>query len=100
MVDFSQYQPPGVYIEEELSSSVNVVGARPAIAAIVGPARGHRLFTETVSLQEGGSAPLTQTGVDTNSIVVTDSGGNTYEVGVHYTVSVDGEGVTSIEGIF
>lgn len=100
MVDFSQYQPPGVYIEEELASSVNVVGARPAITAIVGPARGHRLFTETVSLQEGGSAPLTQTGVDTNSIVVTDSGGNTYEVGVHYTVSTDGEGVTSIEGIF
>ena len=47
MPDFvNQYLPPGVYVEEETTSLVNVVGSAPASPGIYGPAVGYRTYTE------------------------------------------------------
>src|SRR5690606_410404 len=106
MVDFSTYQPPGVYVEETLSSVINLVGVRPGVLAIVGPSRGYRLGEETVTLAEedgvGIAVELAEEGIDSDNIVVTH-GGVTLTPNEHYTISQTGSGanaVTTITGLF
>lgn len=101
MPDFNIYQPPGVYVEEELSSVINLVGVRPGKVAIIGPGRGFRLGSEAVTIpdddESGSERPveLSQEGIIQASIEVRSQGGTLYEEDVHYTVS-ESDGVISI----
>lgn len=63
MPDFSTYQPPGTYIEEETTSLVSVFGVSPTVIGIVGPAVGYRSFTEAVTLTGNTPVALTKLGV-------------------------------------
>jgi hypothetical protein len=85
--DFTTYQPPGVYIEEDLSSLVNVIGIRPTVVGIVGPSVGYRVNTEAVTLSGTAAASLAHLGIDPASVVVTSSNGTEYVVADDYTVT-------------
>jgi hypothetical protein len=74
LVDFrSGYVPPGVYVTADSSGSVGVVGVGATVVCLVGRGLGYNTFTETVSFAGGNVAPLTQQGIDPESIVVFDS---------------------------
>lgn len=85
--DFTTYQPPGVYIEEDTSSLVNVIGVRPTVVAIVGPSVGYRVHTEAVVLTGTTAAPLANLGIDIATIVVTAPDGTPYTLTDDYTVA-------------
>jgi hypothetical protein len=63
--DFTQYVPPGVYVEEETTPLVSIVGATPSVVGIVGPAIGYRLNTEAVTLTGTGTVTLKKLGINT-----------------------------------
>lgn len=90
MTDFTTYQPPGVYVDEEDTPLVSVIGATPSVVAIVGPSVGYRTYTESVVLTGEDDIVLTQEGIDTNTIVVTAIDGTAYDLATDYDVSVDG----------
>jgi hypothetical protein len=62
--DFSQYQPPGVYVEEEVTPLVSVVGVSPTVIAIVGPSVGYRVATQAVTLSGTTPATLSKLGIN------------------------------------
>lgn len=65
MPDFTtSYKPPGVYVEEEITPLVSVVGNRPAVVGIVGPSVGYREHTEDVVLTGTAAVTLTKLGVN------------------------------------
>lgn len=69
--DFSRnYQPPGVYIEEDDSVVVSTTGVPPTVVAIVGPSRGFQTAVDQITLADAG-ARLTKKGVDLTTIVAT-----------------------------
>lgn len=86
MVDFTTYQPPGVYIEENVSTMVNVLGIRPTVVALVGPSVGYRKHTEAVILTGTDPMPLAKLGIDTDSVVVTSADGTAYAVTTDYSL--------------
>lgn len=87
MPDFTQYQAPQVFVEEQLSTTVNVIGLRPAVVALIGPGIGFRLFTEQLQLTGEDLVPLSKEGADTSSIEVRSLGGFLYEENVHYEIT-------------
>lgn len=95
------YQPPGVFVDENASPVPEVsstVAIPPARVALVGPGTGYQTATETIQLGAG-PVSLTHKGIDTDTIVVTSLDGIVYEVVVDFTVSVTGtdeESITSI----
>lgn len=88
MPDFTTYQPPGVYVEEDLSSLVNVIGVHPTVIALVGPAVGYRSHTESVVLDGTTPVQITQTGVNPTSVVVTRPDGTAYTDTTDYAMTV------------
>jgi hypothetical protein len=86
--DFTTYQPPGVYIEEDLSSLVNVIGIRPTVVALIGPSVGYRRNTEARILT-GDAQQLARKGINPASISVKGVDGTTYIVTTDYTVTVE-----------
>jgi hypothetical protein len=64
LVDFSTYQAPGVYIEEEQTPLAQVVGVQPTVIAIIGPALGYRINTETLVLTGTTPVTLAKDGID------------------------------------
>lgn len=65
MPDFvNQYQPPGVYVEEETSPLVAVVGTTPSVVGLLGPSIGYRTHTEAVTLTGTAPVTLSKLGVD------------------------------------
>lgn len=62
--DFSQYQPPGVYVEEETTPLVSVVGVSPTVVAIVGPSVGYRVQTQAVTLVGTTAITLANLGIN------------------------------------
>lgn len=87
MPDFSVYQPPGVFVEEELNSLVNVIGVRPSVLAIVGPAVGYRTATEAVTLSGETLVRLDNLGIDDTTVVVTAQDGTVYVENTDYTLT-------------
>lgn len=99
MVDFTTYQPPGVYVEEDENAFVNIVGVQPTVVALVGPALGYLTNTESiVGLPESPGVPLSLEGIDTNTIVVTALDGTVYVLTDDYTVD-ETNGVVSISRV-
>lgn len=88
MPDFTTYQPPGVYIEEDLSSLVNVIGVRPTVVAFVGPSVGYRTGTEAVLLSGTTPALLDSLGIDPSSVKVKAADGTVYTDVTDYTLTV------------
>lgn len=64
MPDFTQYQPPGVYVEEETSPLVSVIGVAPTLVALVGPSVGYRTHTEAVTLTGTAAVALAKLGIN------------------------------------
>lgn len=80
MVDFSTYQPPGVYVEESSPALVSVGGIAPSVVALVGPSVGYRTTTETVTLVDNDAVTLSQQGINTTEgFTVAGLGGVVYE---------------------
>ena len=47
-IDFSQYVPPGVYVEDDTTPIVALTGNEPAVVTLVGPSVGYRTGTQEV----------------------------------------------------
>ena len=88
MPDFTTYQPPGVYIQEDLSSLVSVIGVRPTVVALVGPSVGYRKHTEAIILSATTPTALSRLGVNPASIAVKAADGTTYVSTTDYTTTV------------
>lgn len=72
MVDFrSGYVPPGVYVSTDVTGAVAAVGVNDTVVCLVGRGIGYQIYTETISFAGGNAKPLTQKGIDKNSVVVT-----------------------------
>lgn len=78
MVDFTTYQPPGVFIEEAVAPTVTVVGVTPSVVAIVGPSVGYRTFTEAVTLTGTTASLLAKAGINVSVVTVKAADGTTY----------------------
>lgn len=79
IIDFTQYQPPGVYIEQIATPLVGVSGIAPDVVAIVGPAQGFKIVTESYTLV--GTTPITlnQLGANASSVTIQSQSGQTYQ---------------------
>lgn len=78
IIDFTQYQPPGVYIEQLAAPLVGVSGIAPDIVGIVGPSQGYRIVTESYVLNGTTPVTLNQYGPNAQTVVVTDQSGTSY----------------------
>lgn len=78
MPDFTKFQPPGVYVEEENTPLVSVTGAQPTVAALVGPARGYRPNTEAKVLTGTTPVVLSKLGIDQASVRVAAADGTVF----------------------
>lgn len=70
-MDFSQFQPPGVYISEIETATVPVVAIPPTVVALVGVPQGYQTNTEQVTMSTTVPQVLEQLGITVASIVVT-----------------------------
>jgi hypothetical protein len=52
------YQPPGVYVSEEVTPSINPLLAAPANVCIIGPAQGYVTQTDVITLVNEDNIPL------------------------------------------
>lgn len=89
MPDFSSYQPPGVYIEEEVAPAVTAVGIQPSVVALVGPSIGYRTYSEAVVLSGTDTTLLAQLGIESTSVVVSAADGTPYDTN-DFELVVDG----------
>lgn len=86
------YTPPGIYVDEQATPVPNIssiVALPPSRVALVGPSVGYQQRTDTLQL---GASPvqLTQTGVDTATIVVTSLDRVVYALTTDYLVNETG----------
>lgn len=87
--DFSHgYSPPGVVVTEDTTSSVTITGAPPSRLALVGPSVGYRETTEQVAL--GAAVTLTQKGLVTSSVVISEVGTGVVVASGDYTLTASG----------
>ncbi len=88
MTDFSTYQPPGVYIEEDIPPLASTVGVEPSVVAIVGPSRGYREATEAIVLTGTTPVELANLGINTTTgFTVSDVSGTVF-AGSNYALVV------------
>jgi hypothetical protein len=66
VVDFTQYQPPGVYVEDTTRPLVTTSTPLGSIAVLVGPGRGYQSLTEAVVALVAGTS-LTAQGIFTTA---------------------------------
>lgn len=101
MVDFTRYNPPGVYVEDISTPLVTSAGIPQSITCLVGPALGYIMATESVVIDADVAAVLTNRGVFTTAVdgppaiaapVVKKLDGTTLTVGTDYTLAVDASG--------
>lgn len=101
MVDFTRYNPPGVYVEDISSPLVSSAGIPESIACLVGPALGFVTATESLTIDADAAAVLTNRGVFTTAVtgppaiaapVVKKLDGTVLTVTTDYTFSVDASG--------
>lgn len=89
MPDFTTYQPPGVFVEEDLSTLVSVAGIQPTVVAIVGPGRGYRIGNDTLIMDDDDGIPLSGHGVSTATVIVTGTDGIAHALTTDYTLIPD-----------
>lgn len=113
MVDFTQYQPPGVYVEDTTRPLVTPASLPGSITVLVGPGRGYQQYTEAVAVTDvgGQETPLTQAGIFVTvqvgppavaAPVVTKTDGTLLVEGVDYDFVQTGSGAvatTTIERV-
>lgn len=85
MVDFSQYQTPGVYVSEQTTPLVSNVGVDPTLVTLVGPARGFNTQTDRIVLTGTAAVRLFRLGVIPSSVVVTRGDNTVAAVGTATT---------------
>lgn len=86
-VDFSVYQPPGVYVEETDTATVPVVGVPPTVIALVGVAVGYQQNTEQITLDDSVPVVFSQLGVIGASVVVVRADTGATVVSGDYTLA-------------
>jgi hypothetical protein len=91
IIDFTQYQPPGVYIEQLALPLVGVSGIAPDVIAIVGPSQGYRTVTESYVLNDVTPVTLNQFGANPTSVVVTNQAGTPYLMTDYTTTVIEGD---------
>lgn len=105
MTDFTQYQPPGVYVEDTTRPLVTPASLPGSVTVLVGPGRGYQTRTEAVVLSDvnGQEVLLAQQGIFTTTVVgppaiaapvVTNSAGDLLVEGDDYDFVVTGTGAT------
>jgi len=96
--NFSQYVPPGVYVQDDSQPIVVTTGVPTSTVTLVGPARGYQNSSDTFSLYSQTSTFLTFRGVfvpgGTNVVgaplpVVTKTDGTVLTVNADYAFTVD-----------
>ena len=93
-IDFSIYQPPGVYTESIPGPQIAVRSSLPTAVGLFGTSIGSRAYTESVLVVPDNSedvpqnnAPLTQRGIKKSTIVVSNpNSGTVYTEDADYTV--------------
>lgn len=97
-VDFTRYQPPGVYVEDTTTPLVTSSGVPQSIVCLVGPALGYMTATESVTISANTAATLTNRGIFTTDVVgppaisapvVVKLDGTILAVDTDYTFTVD-----------
>lgn len=110
MVDFTQYQPPGVYVEDTTRPLVTPASLPGSITVIVGPGRGYQQLTEAVAVSSVAEdiVTLAQEGIFTAAVVgppaisapvVTKTDGTVLVEGDDYNFTVVGSGATAVTKI-
>jgi hypothetical protein len=84
----TSYQNPGVYIQEQITPLVNVVGLRPNVVGIAGPSVGWRSFSEAQTLTGTVANTLIQLGIIPASVVVKGSDGTVFTPTTDYVLTV------------
>lgn len=93
-IDFTRYQPPGIYTEEVGSPQLGVRSSVPTAVGIFGLTLGFRKYIESVKINPDTdpdtpavNRTLAKKGIKTESIkVVNPNSGQVYAVGTDYTV--------------
>lgn len=95
-IDFSQYQPPGVYFNPQPGPQLAVNSSQPHAVGIIGQTIGYRTFTQTIQVQpdtNDTTPSFTQTlayqGINTATVVVSDpNSGQPWTLTTDYTISL------------
>lgn len=101
MPDFSQYLPPGVYVEDSSDPIVTSTGLPATAVALIGPALGYQTASETFQIYATTGVVLDNRGIYTTAVTgppaiaapVVKKGTVTLTVAVDYTFTVDSSGV-------
>jgi hypothetical protein len=72
-LDFSRYNPPGVYVDPAASPPLLVTGIDPTVLCIIGRGVGFRTYTESVTFAQSDTVTLTKSGIDASSVTVVGS---------------------------
>lgn len=100
-MDFSTYQPPGVYVQDTSTPVVTPTGSAASLVTIVGPASGYETVVESVALHVSPGMALANRGAFTTAVsgppaiaapVVKTAGGVVLTAGVDYTFTTDTSG--------
>lgn len=95
-IDFSQYQPPGVYMNPAPGPQLAVNSSQPTAVGIIGQTIGYRIFTQTIQIQPDTndttpsfSQTLAYQGINTDTVVVSDpNSGNPFTLTTDYTITL------------
>jgi hypothetical protein len=105
--DFSQYQPPGVYVANTSGVIVTAAGVPPATLCLVGPSLGFRTAIQTVQVFAATGTMLTNRGIFLSAVagpppiaapVVKTLGGVILTAGTDYTLTQNDSGPNGIAG--
>lgn len=88
MVDFTSYNPPGVYSQEQIGPQLGITSGSPRAIGIVGAGAGYVLDQETITLTGTTEVRLRRAGVDLDSVVVKNLAGNVTYDSADYSVDV------------
>jgi hypothetical protein len=89
ILDFSRYQPPGVYVDPQATPTLAVVGIDPTVVCLIGNGIGYNTYSETISFGTSSTVTLSKKGIKPASIVVkgqvTDPGASDLSVPAVFT---------------
>lgn len=94
-IDFTRYQPPGVYTENVGGPQLGVRSSVPTAVALFGQSIGYRTFRESIKINPDTDADtpalnktLTQRGIKTSTVkVINPNSGQVYVLGTDYVVT-------------
>jgi hypothetical protein len=101
MVDFTRYNPPGVYVEDISTPIISSSGIPQSVACLVGPALGYVTATESFVIDQDAAAVLANRGIFTTAVtgppaiaapVVKKLDGTTLTLTTDYEYTVDASG--------